>query len=591
MDLMMKNVRHALLLILGCCFILLAVFAFKLGLDLNPSWGKSRVIAFSLGALLIAVFVDSHFGKAWVDNAMWQITTWLADIHEKIFNRLHIPSKINPRIRNGFIYCSVILVFLAVTSIYVWFTSAGTWKTLPKSTDYYNLLANAFVHGHVALDVEVPSQLLALPDPYEYKSRNGMTYLWDASLYKGRYYLYWGPMPAVIVAAIKLAHPMDVGDQVLTLVFATGLLFFQTLLITTIWMRSFQQLPVWTLLLGILLAGLVAPVTYLLNTPDVYEAAILGAQAFLIGGIFFAYLAFSEEKIAPKWLALASVFWVCAIASRAVVICAVAFLVFYILICILRQYGLAWTRHFNSLILALGLPMVLGAIALGWYNFARFGSVLEFGHRYQLTSYNNYKYESLMFSSRYIPANINNYLFNPPEKIRPFPYYRAKIGNETEAFGSLVPELYNTEPVTGIIYVLPFAVFAFIPVLQTAIKRIRDGKNINETGQSTDWINLILTGATLSAVIAFLMFFSSAMRYVADATSMLIVLAIIGFWIGYQAVKSDTFVRFVYSGIGILLAGISIVFPNMLALLSSQKIIFYSPQAFPTLEAFLKLLF
>jgi hypothetical protein len=80
------------------------------------------------------------------------------------------------------------------------------------------------------------------------------------------------------------------------------------------------------------------------------------------------------------------------------------------------------------------------------------------------------------------------------------------------------------------------------------------------------------------------MFFSSAMRYVADATSMLIVLAVVGFWIGHQAVKSDTFVRFVYAGTGILLAGVSIVFPNMLALLSSQKIIFYSPQAFPMLE-------
>jgi hypothetical protein len=398
-------------------------------------------------------------------------------------------------------------------------------------------------------------------------------------------------MPAVIVAAIKLVHPVDVGDQVVNLVAAMSLLLFQTLLITKIWMRSFQQLPVWTLLLGIFLAGLVVPVTYLLNTPDVYEAAILGAQAFLMGGIFFAYLAFSENKIAPGWLALASVFWVCAIASRAVMICAVAFLVFYILICILRQYGLAWTSHFNSLILALGLPMILGAIGLGWYNFARFGSVLEFGHRYQLTSYNNYKYESLMFSSRYIPANINNYLFNPPEKIRPFPYFRAKIGNETEVFGAPIPELYNTEPVTGIIYVLPFAIFAFIPSLQTAIKKIGHSQNIDKPEQLTDWINLALTGATLSAVIAFLMFFSSAMRYVADATSMLIALAVIGFWIGYQAVKSDAFVRFVYAGIGFVLAGISLVFPNMLALLSSQKIIFYSPQAFPTLDAFFKLFF
>jgi hypothetical protein len=81
------------------------------------------------------------------------------------------------------------------------------------------------------------------------------------------------------------------------------------------------------------------------------------------------------------------------------------------------------------------------------------------------------------------------------------------------------------------------------------------------------------------------------MRYTADATSMLIVLAAIGFWFGYQAVESDAFVWFVYVGIGFLLAGVSIIVPNMLALLSSQKIIFYSPKVFPALDAFFKSIF
>jgi hypothetical protein len=588
---MMRNIRHAILFLFGCSFISFAVFAYDLGLDPSPGWGKSRVMIFTFGILILAVFIDSRFGPAWIENVMGQIAAGFVNFREKIFSRLHIPKEINSRIRNGFIYASAFFAFLAVTSIYVWFTSAGTWITLPKSTDYYNLLANAFVHGQVSLEVKVPPQLLALPDPYDYPSRNGIIYLWDASLYKGKYYLYWGPMPAVIVTAIKLVYPLDIGDQVITLVAAIGLIFFQTLLITTIWMRSFQRLPGWTLLLAIFLAGLVVPITYMLNTPDVYEAALIGAQAFLMGGIYFAYRAFEEEKISPRWLAWASVFWVFAIATRAIVVCAVIFLLFFILIGILQRHGLVWTSHFNALILVLGLPMVFGAIGLGGYNAVRFGSIFEFGHRYQLTTYNNYKYESELFSSRYIPANIYNYLFNPPEKIRPFPYIRAKTGNDTEAFGSPTPNLYQTEPVTGVVYVLPFMVFAFIPALQITIKRIWRKGDTHESERLLDWFNLALSGTIFIAALSVLMFFSGTMRYTADATSMLIVLAVIGFWFGYQAVESDAFVWFVYVGIGFLLAGVSIIVPNMLALLSSQKIIFYSPKVFPALDAFFKSIF
>jgi hypothetical protein len=36
-------------------------------------------------------------------------------------------------------------------------------------------------------------------------------------------------------------------------------------------------------------------------------------------------------------------------------------------------------------LLAFGAPLVFGAIALGWYNWARFDSPFEFGMRYQLT--------------------------------------------------------------------------------------------------------------------------------------------------------------------------------------------------------------
>ncbi len=294
------------------------------------------------------------------------------------------------------------------------------------ASNYYNLLANAFVRGQVSLDIEVDHKLLALPNPYDVESRTGTDFLWDAVFYNGKYYLYWGPMPAIVMTVIKLVHPLDIGDQMVVLVSAAGLALFQTLLLTRVWMRSFKQLPAWTLLLGVFLAGLVAPLTWMIHRSNVYEASILSGQIFLMGGIYFAYRAFEGTEILPRWLALASVFWVCAIASRTIVVFVVVFFVLLVLIDILRHYGISWTPHFSTLILALGLPMLLGAVGLGGYNAVRFGSVFDFGLDYMLTSHNNHQFKGNFFSSQYIAANTYNYLLNPPEKIKPFPYIRAK---------------------------------------------------------------------------------------------------------------------------------------------------------------------
>src|SRR5580698_3527689 len=91
---------------------------------------------------------------------------------------------------------------LAVVSLfYVFAASAGLFRDLPTETDYYNRLAEGFRHGHLYFD-ELPSPaLLAKPDPFA--SENAGLWLWDASLYKGHYYMYWGPVPGLLLLAFK----------------------------------------------------------------------------------------------------------------------------------------------------------------------------------------------------------------------------------------------------------------------------------------------------------------------------------------------------------------------------------------------------
>jgi len=305
------------------------------------------------------------------------------------------------------------------------------------------------------------------------------------------------------------------------------------------------------------------------------------------------YRSFDTSKISPRWLAWASIFWVCAIATRTSAALVVIFLVCFVLVSILRRGEMLWTPRFNSFLIVLGLPMLLGAIGLGWYNAVRFGSVFEFGLKYQLTEFDIHKSGVELFSNQYILPNINNYLLNLPERINPFPYFRAKLGNETDAFGMPVPKLYYSQKITGMVYMFPFLFFAFVPIIRLALKRIRPGQDnsYDEAERSLQWISAALDGSVVIAATFLLVFFYATMRYMEDVGPILVVLANIGFWIGYRAVSSDRFVRFVYASLGGGLTIASIMASNMLAFLSSERINYYSPKFLPALDVLYKSIF
>ena len=101
-------------------------------------------------------------------------------------------------------------------------------------------------------------------------------------------------------------------------------------------------------------------------------------------------------------------------------------------------------------LLPLTFPLVVSLIGLGWYNWARFGSVLETGFSYALAGVNLQKYHNDLFSPVYIIQNLYNYILKSPVSIEQFPFIYPEMGiiNELFEFYSL-PEVYETNPVTG----------------------------------------------------------------------------------------------------------------------------------------------
>jgi hypothetical protein len=504
-----------------------AVFANQIGFDHNIYWGAGRIFALIIGILVVvcAAFFSRYTSK---------------------LKR---------------VYFLAGLIVLLVLAVYGWFVSVGYWTYWPKTTNYYDMLASSFQHNQLSLQIKVDPVLLAMPNPYDIYAREALpqvTYLFDGSFYKGAFYLYWGPVPALLLVPFKFAFPGEIGDQVLVFAFISGLFIFESLLMLGIWERFFENLPAWTVLTGILLAGLITPMTWMLNQPQIYEASIASGQFFLIGGVYFAFTALDEPMPSNWRWVLTGIFWAAAVGSRNVLALPVLFMTLMIVLWIVRSRGKS-TAHTRPVVTLTGLllPLAVGAGLLGWYNWARFGSVLETGLRFQLSGINYLEYYKDVFSTKYVLLNLRYYLFTPYKFVNGFPFIKPISTSSWPARTIPVPVFYYARKrVSGLLYTSPFLLFAFLAMTFSVSGISRDRYNEvasnNNAGRGLlRWLEISLLGITTVSFITLLLYYYCTMRFIEDFIPALTLLAVLGFWQGYCFLLQRKYSRIIYGFISL----------------------------------------
>jgi hypothetical protein len=442
---------------------------------------------------------------------------------------------------------AAVVLGIFVIVIYVWFISLGFWNEWPTTTTYYNKLAEAFWHGQTSLLLEPQPALLALADPYQVENRQGVPYLWDAVLFNGKFYLYWGPAPALFLTVIRFFHPGEIGDQIPGFCFILGHFLVSVLLLLKIHNTFFEELGWPALIPGILMAGLTNPLLWMLNRAAVYETAIAGGQFFLITGFYLAFLSLDSQKRVYWRLSLAGTSLALAMASRLSLAPAVFFLLVMICGYLLRKPLLTLTRKMISFV-SLGIPFAAGVFGLGWYNKTRFGSWFEFGQRYQLTTMNQNALADQLMSWANIPINLYNYLFNPYTLNSTFPYIFAEWGSRFVLFpihGSKYH--FVAEPVSGILVSVPYVLFSIPAVLflireagkalVSALKKQATPKSAHD--QLLLWTLFSLIGMSALAFGPLLLFFADTMRYLADFVPSLVLLATLGCFISWKELHNN----------------------------------------------------
>lgn len=480
--------------------------------------------------------------------------------------RIPSPQPAHPRAR----WQPAIAVLLSCTAVvlvfYLWLVSVGSWDQWPSISHTYNQLASAFLRGHLWLSQKPDPALLALPDPYDPSARKGVPFPLDASLYKGRFYLYFGPVPGLLLAAAKLSIKGRLGDEYLVFVFVAGLFLVQAAFAYRIRQRFYADVSLLNLGGSVLVLGLAAPAGWLLSTPTVYEAAITGGAFFLAAGMFAAFEAVDDGNSSWAWLVFAGVCWAAAVGSRFTQALPV------VLLTILTA-GEIHAQHRRSTgpgssirrLVALLVPLLLGASALGWYNWRRFDSVLEFGIRYQLSG-GFQQHWGHLFSPLNIIQNAANYLLAPPRFGYAFPYLKPTFGfRESVIPGLPLPDIYWSSPMTGLLMTSPFIIFSVAAAYQ-AIRLARVNQSAGQDGRSLRWLMFALWIAFVSNCAIFLTFFWSAERYMADFAPALFLLSLIGYWQLGRTLSARPLPRAMHLSLGMALAVVTILISNLLAI-------------------------
>lgn len=530
---MQRTKKISAFLIIGLLIIGVAVFSGSLGL--NPAWGKGRIAVLILG-LIIALIP-----WAWGQKSKTQARILPSDL---------------------FAFPALIIVI----AVYLWFISISHNAT----SNYYDLLGASFRQGELSLPLRPDPALLALANPYDPAAREGIKAPLDLALYEGKFYLYWGAAPALLIAIVKPLFPGQIADGYLLFAFICGIFISQFLLITYIWERFFSEIPKWIIVLSIFIAGLINPTLWLLSQPKIYETAIVGGQFFFMAGLLFAFTAFEPPNFSGWKLALASVLWSLAVATRSVLVFPIVFMTFMIIYGLYRLYRRSFSRLAMGLI-ALGAPLMMGATAFAWYNWARFGSITETGFNYALAGPNLQAHLDELFLPVYSFQNFYNYILNPFALKQSFPFFYSIRGiTESVLPGQTLPELYSAQAITGFLWAAPFTVFAVLPAIGL-LKQVFRKNQENLSSQdpriaSFNWITSSLIGAFLFSFVCLLMFFWVAMRYAEDFIPSLTLLSILGFWQGYQSAYQKPNKGKMYTTVGLILAGLSMVIGTLLAL-------------------------
>ena len=280
--------------------------------------------------------------------------------------------------------------------------------------------------GNFYLNFEPSEKFLELENPYDVQEREkverGVDYKWDTAYYKGKFYVYFGILPALL---IFLPYNLLTGKYLKLSVVTYGFSIFIFILLKEILLkllsRYFNKIKFKNVVyyLIILLSGTL--ILYANGMSRFYEVVIIAGLYFVLQGINFILNALENEKNRHLNIFCGCLCLALSVACRPTDLLASIIILPYLIklfIDYIKQIKNN-KRNLTKLIFAVAIPYLVVGALLMWYNYVRFENVFDFGSKYQLTINNMVALENRIAS---IPVGIMCNLFSIPKFMPDFPF-------------------------------------------------------------------------------------------------------------------------------------------------------------------------
>lgn len=351
----------------------------------------------------------------------------------------------------------VIVQAIALFGMIHWNTTAIGWHKSYEHHQQYYALVDSIRHGHFYIG-EDNGALSEMENPYDKGERDriGAAAKWDHAFHDGRYYVYFGVVPVLLLYLpynLVTGHdlPNYIAEYILCLLTMIGIM----LLLWEIIKKWFQDTPFVVYLILSVVYGAVSVLGYAVYKPDLYLVPGTAALMFGIFGLAFWLSAEKEEGLVNWRLALGSACIALTAGCRPQLTIATFFGVMLFWEAAFKK-KLLFNKGSVKATVAVCLPFVIVAMGLMWYNAARFGSPFDFGANYNLTT-NDMTHRGFVWGRTGL--GLFSYLFQPIRIDAVFPFLtdfsvkttyqgltltEMMIGGVFCLFPILVPGLYGT---------------------------------------------------------------------------------------------------------------------------------------------------
>ena len=352
---------------------------------------------------------------------------------------------------------------LLITAVIIIILIGMSWKLVhinpmcvePKWPHHkqYQELAEVISQGHFYLDTKPSEGLLNSENPYDtiYLQANGIDYLADYAYYDGRYYVYFGIVPELLLylpCYIITGHHMP--NYMAVFLFYCGFILAVFALYREICRRWFPHTPFILYLIAGILTVCSGNYLFIIARPDLYDVPIIAANMFTVAGLWL----WIKGKYAES-AKIRNVSYFCGSMCMALVAgCRPQMLLFSFL-----AIPLFWDEVFKKRELfsrknlwhtiCICLPYLLTAAGIMYYNGVRFSSPFDFGATYSLTSNDMTKRE---FNLHHTLLGLWHYFTKPPVVESDFPFlqgvqivsntYMGKLNSEYTYGGLLVSNAF-----------------------------------------------------------------------------------------------------------------------------------------------------